>query len=82
MSLEIVHAVWQELSRHMGPNDKADSAEALVAILVDHDYEASEIATEFVKDSFVKDALSSYLYEEPEEEEDEYDDYDDEEEEY
>jgi N-acetylglutamate synthase/N-acetylornithine aminotransferase len=81
MSLETVHAVWQELSRHLSPNDKAESAEALVSILVDHDYEANEIAEEFVNDVLVKEALGFYLDEE-EEEEEELEDYDDEEEEY
>jgi len=64
----------------VNPQDRAESAETLVSVLIDNDVDADEIKSTFKSDSEVKRALVSYLKDH--EDDEEIDDDDDEEEEY
>jgi hypothetical protein len=80
MSVELAKEIWDELKRYVNPQDRAESAETLVSVLIDNDVDADEIKSTFKSDSEVKRALVSYLKDH--EDDEEIDDDDDEEEEY
>jgi hypothetical protein len=74
MPLTLANDIWSELKRYISSVDKEEAAETLVNILIDNDFDAEEIKQEFKGDSFIKQALSQYLKDEPESEDEEYDD--------
>jgi len=83
MSVELAKEIWDELRRYVNPQDRAESAETLVAVLVDNDVSADEIKTVFKTDIEVKRALTSYLKDHEEEDaDDDYDENDDDDEDY
>lgn len=84
MPLEITKELWNEVKRYINTVDKAEAAETVVSVLVDHDIDADEIRQTFKYDSDIKAALAQYLRDEIlDDEEDEGDyGYEDEEEEY
>ena len=84
MSITVVAEVWRAIKGEIEEVNLPDAAESLVDVLIQNDYEASDIKAEFRKDSEVMDAVKAYIasqeedeeeYEEEEEEDDE--DYDD-----
>jgi hypothetical protein len=80
MSVELVKEIWDELRRYVNPQDRSESAETLVAVLIDNDASADEIKEVFKTDSEVKRALTSYLkdhsdFDDNDEDEDEDEDY-------
>ena len=77
MSVELAKEIWDELRRYVNPQDRAESAETLVSVLIDNDVAAADIKEVFKTDAEVKRALASYLKDHAEEEEEEdYEDYD------
>jgi hypothetical protein len=82
MSITVIHEVWRALKSEIDENSLPDAAESLVDVLIQNDYEASDIKAEFRRDSDVMDAVKAYIasqeeeddYEEEEEEEEDYDD--------
>ena len=84
MSVDVIGEIWAELKRYVNVVDRADAAESIVSILIDHDVDADEIRTWFKGDSDIKTALTDYLSvdsesDEYEEEEEEYEEESDEE---
>jgi hypothetical protein len=80
MSVELAKEIWDELRRYVNPQDRTESAETLVAVLIDNDVSADEIKTVFKADVEVKRALVSYLKDHEEEDaDDDYDESDDDE---
>lgn len=80
MAVDLAHDLWQELKRYIPQVDRSESADVLVNLLIDNDYDAEQIRDAFKGDNDIKKALQSYLddIEEEdldEEEEDEYEDY-------
>jgi len=81
MSITVIHEVWRAIKSEIEEVNLPDAAESLVDVLIQNDYEASDIKAEFRRDSDVMDAIKAYIasqeeeeeYEE-EEEEEEYDD--------
>ena len=72
----VASEIWGELKRYVNTVDRADAAEAVVAILIDHDSDIEDIRDAFKSDSDIKRALTVYLdndkdYAEDEEELDE-----------
>ena len=61
MSMDVISEIWAELKRYVNVVDRADAAESIVSILIDHDIDADEIRTWFKGDSDIKTALSDYL---------------------
>jgi hypothetical protein len=79
MSVELAKEIWTELKRYVNPQDRNESAETLISVLIDNDVDADEIRDTFKGDSEVKRALTSYLKDHEEDEEDyEDEDYEDE----
>jgi hypothetical protein len=80
MSVEVASEIWGELKRYVNTVDRAEAAETLVAVLIDHDESAESIRDAFKGDADVKRALAVYLdtdtdaeYEDEEPEDDDHD---------
>ena len=73
--------IWNELKRYINTVDRAEAAETLVSLLIDHDIDADDIRDAFKGDSEIKRALANYLDNSDEEEYEEYEEeYEDEDE--
>jgi hypothetical protein len=78
MTSHVASEIWGELKRYVNTVDRAEAAETLVAVLIDHDESAEDIRDAFKGDADVKRALAVYLdtdaeYEDAEEEPEEDD---------
>ena len=74
MSETIASEIWKELKRYVNTVDRAEAAETIVSVLIDHDSDVEDIRNAFKGDSDIKRALTAYLdndkdYAEDEEEE-------------
>jgi hypothetical protein len=83
MSITVIAEVWRALKIEIDGANLVDAAESLVNILIENDYDTSDIKEAFRRESEVIDALREYNLqfedeEFEEEEEEEYEDYDDE----
>ena len=79
MTETVASEIWSELKRYVNTVDRADAAETIVSILIDHDSDVEDIRDAFKGDSDIKRALTVYLdndkdYAEDEEIDDEEDD--------
>jgi hypothetical protein len=79
MTETVASEIWGELKRYVNTVDRADAAETIVSILIDHDSDIEDIRDAFKGDSDIKRALTVYLdndkdYTEDEEEIDEDED--------
>ena len=75
MTETVVSELWTELKRYINTVDRAEAAETVVAVLIDHDSDVEDIRDAFKGDSDIKRALTAYLdndkdYSEDEDEED------------
>ena len=75
----VASEIWSELKRYVNTVDRAEAAETIVSILIDHDSDIEDIRDAFKSDSDIKRALTVYLdndkdYAEDEEEIDEDED--------
>lgn len=61
MTSEVASEIWGELKRYVNTVDRAEAAETLVAVLIDHDESAEDIRDAFKHDADVKRALATYL---------------------
>jgi len=57
----IANEIWSELKRYVNTVDRADAAETIVSILIDHDSDVEDIKTTFKGDADIKRALTVYL---------------------
>jgi hypothetical protein len=77
MSITVIAEVWRALKFEIDASNLNDAAESLVNILIENDYETSDIKEAFRRESEVMDALRDYNLqyedEEFEEEEEEFD---------
>lgn len=80
MSLDLVAEVWDAMRSHVDLNERKDAADTLVNLLIDLNYEATDIKEAF-RDKDVLTALKFYAEQHDDEDEDE-DDYQDAEEEW
>ena len=73
MNLDLVAEVWDALRSHVDMNERKDAADTLVNMLIDNDYEATDIKESFRGDKDILGALKFYVeqHEPDEEEEDE-----------
>jgi len=77
MSLDVMADVWSEIRGYISTQDRADAAENLVSILIDNDYDATDIRAAF-QDSDVRRSLENYITTDEldiDRDEDEFDDY-------
>jgi hypothetical protein len=83
MSITVIHEVWRAVKTEIDEANLPDAAESLVDVLIQNDYEASDIKAEFRRDSDVMDAVKAYMASQEEDEEEyEEEDYEDDEDEY
>jgi len=76
MCIELAKDVWDEMKQWVNTIDQESAAEGFVSILVDHDYDVSEIKQTFKSDRAIKTAIKSYEKEEHWHEEHDEDDED------
>jgi len=78
MYSNIASEIWNELKRYVNTVDRAEAADILVSLLIDHDEDAEDIRDAFKGDAEIKRAITSYINND-EEEIGEYEDEDEEE---
>ena len=61
MTETVASEIWSELKRYVNTVDRADAAETIVSILIDHDSDVEDIRDAFKSDSDIKRALTVYL---------------------
>jgi hypothetical protein len=61
MTETVVSELWTELKRYINTVDRAEAAETVVAVLIDHDSDVDDIRDAFKGDGDIKRALTSYL---------------------
>ena len=76
MSVELTHDLWQELKRYISVVDRDEAADIVVNMLIDNDYDITDIRLAFKSDSDVKRALQHHVDDADEDEEEEFDDND------
>lgn len=77
MYSDIASEIWGELKRYVNTVDRAEAADMLVSLLIDHDEDAEDIRDAFKGDADIKRALASYINNDQEEEvEEDEEDYD------
>ena len=79
MTETVASEIWSELKRYVNTVDRADAAETIVSILIDHDSDVEDIRDAFKGDSDIKRALTVYLDNDKDYAKDEEDANDDEE---
>ena len=79
MSITVIHEVWRALKSEIDENSLPNAAESLVDVLIQNDYEASDIKAEFRRDIHVMDALKAFMASQEDEEEDDYEEEEDDE---
>jgi hypothetical protein len=80
--IEVTADMWTELKRFISPPDRADAADIVVNLLVDHDISYENIKSAFAGDSDIKKAIGIHasmddVEEVEDDEDDEDDDYED-----
>jgi hypothetical protein len=61
MSETVASEIWNELKRYVNTVDRAEAAETIVSVLIDHDSDVEDIRDAFKGDSDIKRALTAYL---------------------
>ena len=61
MSEIVASEIWSELKRYVNTVDRAEAAETIVSILIDHDSTVDNIKDAFKGDVDIKRALTTYL---------------------
>ena len=79
MSVEVAHDLWNELRRFLSTPDRAEAADAVVAVLIDNDYDAEDIRQAFKGDKDIKQALESYIDDADEDADEDSEDFDEDE---
>ena len=79
MSITVIHEVWRALKSEIDETVLPDAAESLVDVLIQNDYEASDIKAEFRRDTYVMDAVKAYIASQEDVEEEEYEEEEDDE---
>ena len=72
MDINVASEIWFELKTYITTIDRSDAAETVVSILVDNDYDSTDIRSAFKGDSDIIKALGVYS------EDDDGDDYEEE----
>ena len=57
----IVSEVWGELKRFVNTVDRADAADIVISVMIDHDCDIDDIKAAFKGDSDIKRALAAYI---------------------
>ncbi len=60
MNINVASEIWSELKTYITTIDRGDAAETVVSILVDNDYDSTDIRLAFKGDSDIVKALGVY----------------------
>ena len=58
MSEVVANEIWSELKRYVNTVDRAEAAETVIAILIDHDSDVEDIRDAFKGDSDIKKSIN------------------------
>jgi hypothetical protein len=61
MTETVASEIWSEIKRYVNTVDRAEAAETIVSILIDHDSDVEDIRDAFKGDGDIKRALTVYL---------------------
>jgi hypothetical protein len=61
MHSQVTADIWDELRRLVGGGDRAEAAEIMVSVLINHDEDPEDIRRAFKGDADVRQALQEYL---------------------
>lgn len=78
MTEEVAAEIWREIKRYINPTERADAADTVLSVMIDHDCDANDIRSAFAGDTEMKRALNEYLDNTEDAHEDEEDSDDDE----
>ena len=76
MDLDLISEIWDALRNHIDFNDRSDASDAIVILLIEHNYEPDDIKEAFRGDKDINVALKYYA--DQHDIEDEYEDEDEE----
>jgi hypothetical protein len=71
MHSQVTADIWGELRRFVGGADRAEAAEIMVSVLINHDEDPEDIRAAFKGDADVRNALQDYLDTDPADPDDE-----------
>jgi len=57
----VASEIWNEIKRYVNTVDRAEAAETIVSVLIDHDSDVEDIKNAFKGDADIKRALTVYL---------------------
>jgi hypothetical protein len=60
MDLAIISEIWDALRNHIDFNDRGDASDAIVNLLIEHNYEPDDIKESFRGDKDINVALKYY----------------------
>jgi hypothetical protein len=60
MDLAIISEIWDSLRNHIDFNDRSDASDAIVNLLIEHNYEPDDIKEAFRGDKDISVALKYY----------------------
>lgn len=61
MTEQVAAEIWREIKRYINPIDRADAAETVLSVMIDHDCDHDDIREAFAGDTEMKRALKGYL---------------------
>lgn len=73
MYSDLTSELWGELKRFINSVDRAEAAEIVVSVLIDHDEDPDDIRAAFKTDSDIKSALVEHLGHNKDYEDEDYD---------
>lgn len=73
MYSDLTSELWGELKRFINSVDRAEAAEIIVSVLIDHDEDPDDIRAAFKNDSDIKSALGEHLGNNKDYDDEEYD---------
>jgi hypothetical protein len=78
MSEQLVADIWSEIKRYVNPHDRAEAADTVLSVMIDHDLDAADIRAAFGSDPDMKEALAAHLDDAEDDDYVEDEDFDDE----
>jgi hypothetical protein len=61
MTEQVVAEIWSELKRYINLHDRAEAADTVLSVMIDHDCDAADIRAAFATDPDIKAALAAHL---------------------
>lgn len=61
MTEQVATEIWREIKRYINPSERADAADTVISVMVDHDCDIDDIRAACAIDADLKRALNDYL---------------------